>query len=260
MFIKVLIKWNINASDSSSQELYDHIRQTQKQKSYLDSIPICLFDKSASQSERNAKSSSEITLKHFTRTRKKKFPKFWKTKNIRKRKKFRNFNTKILKLKKKIPTSYRSLVGTIETEPRSNGHTNHDRSKAFHVKPSIAFITEKKLIVSFSRTTFLAGDITVAIFVFLLFLFNHRERFRHYLSHWFHLPRRWRFGGRASRWSSRSSPRWARRRRGGGSVPRSHGVGSRRRVAGERERWFWLVEANVHRVCARKVMCASPGV
>lgn len=195
--------------------------ETQKQKSYLDSIPICLFDEFASQSERNAKSSSEITL-NISPGQEKESQNFEKTKNIRKRRKLGNLTQKFKSEEIKIPTSYRSLVGTIDTEPRSNGDTNNDRSKAFHVKPSIAFVTEKKLIVSFSGAAFLAGDVTVAVFVFFFFLFNHRDRFRHYLSHWFHLPRWWRFGGRASRWSFRPSPGWARRRRGRGSAPCGH--------------------------------------
>lgn len=105
------------------------------------------------------------------------------------------------KEKKKMPTSYRSLVGTIDTDPRSDRDTNHDRSEAFHVETFIAFIAEKKLVVSISGVAFLAGHVSVAVVVVvLLLLFEDDGRgFRHYIDDRSHLPRR-RFGGGSLRW------------------------------------------------------------
>lgn len=131
--------------------------------------------------------------------------KFEKKKRRRRRyekEKIEKFKT--LKRKRKNPTLHRSLIGTIDTEPWSNGDTDDDRSKAFHVKSSVAFVAEKKLVVSFSGAAFLAGDVAVAV---VFFLCNDRHGFRHYLVHWSHLLRWWRFGGGSSRWSLRSSPR-----------------------------------------------------
>lgn len=67
------------------------------------------------------------------------------------------------------------VAGAIGAKPGSDGDSSDDRSDAFHVEASVAFVTEEKLVATLARPALLAAHVAVVVF-----LNNCETGLRHY--------------------------------------------------------------------------------
>lgn len=81
-------------------------------------------------------------------------------------------------------TSYSFLSRAFGAKPGSNRDPNDDRTNAFHVEASVAFVAEKQLMVAVAGATFLAADVVV-----IVTFEDGVLGLSHYLRHWLQLPR-----------------------------------------------------------------------